>query len=179
MGLKIRSSTSHGQAARTAQRHSPICDSSTRRLVTMSWTRYQESASESWPPSASEERVTPFSRYPLQDAWQIWRFSESTLFGNLYGRCFGLFWVPANPRMASTTPWLTPTSSLDLHTFHWCCGSFWPPKERRSTCGAVWCSSGSLYSASAEVSAWLLTSQTLITLFFLDYWDHKMKIFSL
>jgi len=35
----------------------------------MSWTRYQESASESWPPSASEERVTPFSRYPLQDGF--------------------------------------------------------------------------------------------------------------
>ena len=55
-----------------------------RRLVTMSWTRYQESASESWPPSASEERVTPFSRYPLQDAWQIWRFSESTFFKKSY-----------------------------------------------------------------------------------------------
>ena len=33
------------------------------------WSRYNESASASWPPSAHEEGVTPFSRYPLQDAF--------------------------------------------------------------------------------------------------------------
>lgn len=109
---------------------------------------------------------------PVKKGWHLSRairfkmpgrfgdFWNPRFFLNLYGRCIGLFGAPANPRMASTTPWLTPTLSLDLHTFHWCCGSFWPPKERRSMCGAVWCSSGSLYSASVEVSAWLLISQT-------------------
>eukprot|EP00435_Cladocopium_sp_Y103_P063943 s51_g25.t1 len=33
------------------------------------WTRYQESASVFFPPSATEGELTPFSRYPLQDAW--------------------------------------------------------------------------------------------------------------
>ncbi|CAE7035457.1 unnamed protein product [Symbiodinium natans] len=35
----------------------------------MSWSRYHESSSQSWPPSASEDGVTPFSRYPLQDGF--------------------------------------------------------------------------------------------------------------
>ncbi|CAK9109059.1 Uncharacterized protein SCF082_LOCUS50691 [Durusdinium trenchii] len=40
-----------------------------RVLQIAMWSRYNESSSQSWPVSAHEEGVTPFSRYPLQDTF--------------------------------------------------------------------------------------------------------------
>ena len=38
-------------------------------MFTPMWSRYNQSSSESWPQSASDGGVTPFSRYPLQDGF--------------------------------------------------------------------------------------------------------------